>query len=165
MKKVIFATVAAAILITGSVFVIAQKSMKKDGHGFDASPGPIGHGGFRMALRGLDLTDEQKEKEKKIKGIARTAIEPFMHQARENHEKIRSLGQDGKFDQAQVEAIAAEQGSVTAKIIVEKEKTKAAVFAILTDEQKAKAETMLTKFEERFKGGKARHEKPSGSEF
>lgn len=150
MKKVIFALVAVALLVTGSVFVIAQKAAKKDGFGH----GGRGHGGFGMALRGLDLNDEQKAKVKEIMEASRASVESLIQQKHDNQAKIRDLGTNGTFEQAQVEAIAAEQGSITAKLIVEKEKAKAQVFALLTDEQKAKAKAMRTKFEERMKDRK-----------
>jgi Spy/CpxP family protein refolding chaperone len=162
MKKIIFGIAAAAVLITGSIFVIAQRSGGKGGHGF----GPGGYrGGIEMALRGLDLTDEQKAKAKELMEAAKTSAEPFKEQILANHEKIRGLGTDGKFDQAQVEALATEQGNLMSKMIVEKEKVKAQIFALLTDEQKVKAAEMRTKFEERFKNHKAHSEKPAGSEF
>lgn len=163
MKKVIFGIVAAAILVTGSIFVIAQRSAGKAGPDFGRG---FGHrGGIEMALRGLDLTDEQNAKVKEITEAARTTVDPLMEQTRANHEKIRTLGTDGKFDQPQVESLAAEQGNLTAKMIVEKERAKAQIFAILTDEQKAKAETMRSKFEEKFKQGHGEFKKHDGSEF
>ncbi|MEQ1603765.1 MAG: Spy/CpxP family protein refolding chaperone [Pyrinomonadaceae bacterium] len=164
MKKIIFGIAAAAILITGSIFVIAQRSGGMGGHGFGHGPGRH-RGGIGMALRGLDLTDEQKAKVKEITDAAKTTVEPLMEQTRANHERIRALGTDGKFDHVQVEALAAEQGNLTAKLIVEKGKVKAQIFALLTDEQKAKAATMHSKFEEKFKSRKAPSEKPAGSEF
>lgn len=154
MKKVIFGLVAAIFLITGSIFVIAQKTADKDGNCF----GPVGHGhrgGIEKALRGLDLTAEQKSKVKEIMETSRASIQPLMEQSRANHERMRGLGSDGNFDQAQIETIAADQGRIAAKMIVEKGRIKAQIFAILTDEQKAKAETMRTKFEEKFKTRKA----------
>ena len=163
MKKVIFAVVAAALLIAGSIFVIAQKVGNKDGRGF--GPGHGRDGGFGIALRGLDLTDEQKAKVKEIMESGRANAEPLIEQMRDNHEKISVLGTDGKFNQAQVEALAAEQGNITAKMIVEKEKIKAQIFAILTDEQKAKAEALRTKFEEKLKARKGMGDKPAGLEF
>lgn len=161
MKKIIFAIAAGALLITGSIFVIAQKAGHKDGNHL----GGRGHHGAAMFLRGLDLTDEQKAKVKEIMEASRTNVEPLMVQQRDGHKKIAALGTDGNFDQASVETAAAEQGAITAKLIVEKEKVKAQVFAILTDEQKAKAAEMRTKAEERFKGGKGFRGKPAGLEF
>lgn len=164
MKKIIFGIAAAAILIAASIFVIAQRSGGKGGHEFGRGTGGHG-GGIEMALRGLDLTDEQKPKVKEVMEAAKTTTEALMEQTRANHEKIRGLGTDGKFDQAQVEALATEQGNLMAKMIVEKEKVKAQIFALLTDEQKAKAETMRSKFEEKFKQRQGEFRKHDGSEF
>jgi protein CpxP len=161
MKKVIIAVIAGALLIAGSIFVIAQKAGRKDGPGFGFGHRP----GFGMALRGLDLTDDQKAKVKEIMGASKTNVEPLMQQMRDNHTKIAALGTDGKFDQAQVEALANEQGSIAAKMIIEKEKVKAQVFAILTDEQKAKAAEMRAKFEQRMKEHKGFEGKRGGAEF
>lgn len=162
-KKVIFAIVAAALLITGTIFVVAQKAMRHDGQGYGHGRGL--HGGMGMFLRGLDLTDEQKTKVKEIMDGSKAAVEPLMQQMKDNHIKIADLGKDGKYDQSQVEAIAAEQGNLTAKLIVEKGKAKAQVFAILTDEQKTKAEEMRARFGERMKNGKGFGGKHGGMEF
>lgn len=158
MKKVIVGIIAATLLIAGSIFVIAQKAGKMGGHGFGRGPG------FGMAFRGLDLTNEQKAKVKEIMEASKANIQPLMQQMHDNHAKIARLGVDGKFDQAQVETLANQQGSITSQMIVEKEKVKAQVFAILTDEQKAKAAEMRTKFQERMKDHKGFGDK-HGTEF
>lgn len=163
MKKIIFGILAVVVLATGAIFIVAQKARHMGEHGFGMGPGRDHMIG--MALRGLDLTDEQKAKVKEIMAASRASVEPLMQQVRDNHAKIAGLGIDGSFDQAKVEAVAAEQSGVMAKLIVEKEKAKAQVFAILTDAQKAKAAEMRAKFEDRFKGGKGFEGKPRGSEF
>ena len=163
MKKVIITVTAAALLVAGSIFVIAQKGSHKDGGHFG---GRGGHGGPARFLRGLDLTDEQKAKVKEIMDASKANVEPLMKQLHENRQRVAGLGTDGKFDQAQVEAAAAEQGATITKLIVEKEKAKAQIFAILTDEQKAKAAAIRIKMEERFKNGEGfRGRKPGGMEF
>lgn len=156
MKKIIIGALAAVVLTAGAIFIIGQKSFH-GGHGR--------HGGMiGMALRGLDLTDEQKTKVEEIRKASRTNVDPLLQQMHGNRKQIVELGTDGNFDQAKVEALAAEQGNITAKLIVEKEKAKAQIFAILTDEQKAKATEMRTKFKERFDDRKF-GEKPKGAEF
>ena len=148
MKKVIIGIVAAAVLATGAIFVFAQKAAHNGPGGF----GP-GHGGMAgMMLRHLDLTEDQQAKVKAIFEASKATVEPIANQLRENHKKLAELGTDGKFDQAGVEALAAEQSALMSKMIVEKEKAKAQVFAILTDEQKTKAAEMRQKGEERMKG-------------
>ena len=162
MKKIVIAIIAVAVVVTGAIFVIAQKR-SGDGGGQR-----FGHGrGDRMgmALRGLDLTDEQKAKVKEIMEANKATFEPTMQAMKENRSKLRDLGKDGTFDQAQVEALAKEQGDLVAKSIIQKESVKAQVFAILTDEQKAKAAEMRTKFEERGKGHRGFGGKHGGSEF
>ncbi|MFZ1700495.1 MAG: Spy/CpxP family protein refolding chaperone [Pyrinomonadaceae bacterium] len=160
MKKIILSLAAAAILVSGALFVFSQKGPRKDSGHF----GKRGKG-VAMFLRGLDLTDEQKAKVKEITDASRTSVEPMVQQLRENHKKIAGLGTDGTFDQTQVEAAAAEQGAITARLIVEKEKAKAQIFAILTDEQKAKASEMRAKFEERSKNGKRFRGKRADGDF
>jgi protein CpxP len=145
-KKVVLIVSAAGLLITGSIFVIAQKAMH-NGHG------PFGHGGHLggMILRGLDLTADQKLKVKEITTASRESVKPLIEQLREGHKQMAALGTDGTFDQARVEALASQQAGLISKLIVEKEKAKAQIFAILTDEQKAKAAEMRQRFEERVK--------------
>jgi protein CpxP len=149
MKKGIIAIIAVVVLAAGAIFVVAQKV----GH-----RGPGGFGGrgdhMGMALRGLDLTDEQKAKVKEIMDASRTSVEPLAQQLRDGRKNLAALGTDGTFDQAKVEAAANEQAGIMAKLIVEKEKAKAQVFALLTDAQKAKAAEMRQKFEERIKDHK-----------
>lgn len=161
MKKVILGVAAAVVLVTGAIFVIGQKAFDGGGPGFGRHHG--GFGGF--ALRGLDLTEEQKTKVKEITDASKTNVQPLMEQMRANHKQIADLGTNGAFDQAKVETLAAEQGNLTAKLIVEKERTKSQIFAILTDEQKTKAAEMRTKFEERMKDRIGKEGKPGGSEF
>lgn len=162
MKKIIIGIIAVAVLATGAIFVVAQKRANGGGgHGF-------GHGRgdkMGMALRGLDLTDEQKAKVKEIMESNKAALEPTMSAMKENRSKLHDLSKDGTFDQAQVEALANEQGDLVAKTIVQKESVKAQIFAILTDEQKAKAAEMRTKFEGRMKDHKGFGGKHGGSEF
>ncbi len=162
MKKIILGIIAVAVLAGGAIFVIAQKAGHVGGPGF--GPGRGGHM-LGMALRGLDLTDDQQAKVKEIMEASKTNVEPLMHQMRDNHKSIEALTANGAFDQAKVEAAATEQGNIMAKMIVEREKAKAQVFALLTDDQKAKAAEMKSKFKEKMKDGKGFEGKTHRSEF
>ena len=162
MKKIIIGIIAVAVLATGAIFVVAQKRANGGGgHGF----GHVRGDKMGMALRGLDLTDEQKAKVKEIMEANKAAFEPTMQAMKENRSKLHNLSKAGTFDQAQVEALANEQGDLVAKTIVQKESVKAQIFAILTDEQKAKAAEMRAKFEGRMKDHKGFGGKHGGSEF
>lgn len=163
MKKVIIGIIGASILALGAIFVVGQQKMNNGEHGRGFGRGQ--HRQMGMMLKGLDLTDDQKAKVKEIMEAGRTSVQPLMEQMKANHVKIRDLGTSGTFDQAAVEAIANEQGSITAKLIIEKEKAKAQIFALLTDEQKAKAAEKRANFEEKMKGRMHHGNTPAGSEF
>lgn len=152
MKKTIVGILAVVVLVGGAIFVVAQRSVNKGSGEFGGRRG--GPHMAMMFLRGLDLTDEQKAKVREITEASRTNIEPLAQQMRDGHQKLAALGTDGSFDQAKVEALAAEQSALMGKMIVEKEKTKAQIFAILSDEQKAKAAELMKNRPERGKGHK-----------
>ena len=140
MKKSLIGIVALGLLVAGSIFAVAQMSGSND-------RGPMGFGmgrGHNMAmpLRGLDLTEEQKVQVKQIIEQSRSTIEPLERQMHDGRTKLADLSQTGSFDQAQVDTLASEQGRVVAAMIVERQKTRAAIFSLLNDEQKAKAAEM-----------------------
>jgi protein CpxP len=153
MKKVTIAIIAVIVLAVGAIFVVAQKSGKHGGDGF----GRGAHRGSGMMLRGLDLTDEQKAQVKQIMEASKTKVQPVFEGLKANHQKLQDLTANGAFDEAQVTAVANEQAALSAQLIVERERTKSQVFALLTDAQKAKAAEMRDKMKERFndhfKGG------------
>jgi periplasmic protein CpxP/Spy len=136
---------ATAFLLVGGMFVVAQRVMQKGLHGRGYGPG--------MIFRQLNLTDDQKAKIKDILEANKGAIQPIRDAMKANHEKLASL--NGNFDEAQVSAIAKEQGDLTAQMIVARERVRSQIFAILTDEQKAKAtqihDQMKARFQERMK--------------
>lgn len=161
MKKAVLGILAFAILAAGAIFVVGQIGGRKAPEGMRGGRGG-GHM-MGMALRGLDLTDDQKAKVREITDAAKTSVEPLMQQMKANHQNLASLGTDGNFDQAKVEALANEQAGIMSKLIVEREKTKAQIFALLTDAQKAKAAEIRQKFGDRMKGhGHGRGDKDGG---
>ena len=149
MKKLLIGVVALGLLVAGSMFAIAQMSGGKDRGAMRFGKGR-GHD-MAMPLRGLDLTDEQKAQVKQIVDQSRSAIEPIEQQMRDGRAKLVELSQAGSFDQAQVESLASEQGKLLAAMIVERQKTRAAVFSLLNDEQKAKAAELHKTMKERGK--------------
>lgn len=144
-KKTIAILAVAAILVIGGVFAIAQRAMHKGfgGHGMRG-----GEQGVMMMLRRLDLTSDQQAKVKEILDANKGTVQPIREQLKANHEKLAALG--GNFDEGQVTAIAKEQGDLMSQMIVARQKVKSQIFAILSDEQKAKAEQLRQEMKERF---------------
>ena len=143
-KKTIAILAVAAILVIGGVFAIAQRAAHK---GFGMH-GMRGRQGEMMILKRLDLTSDQQAKVKDIFEANKGTVQPIFAELETNHEKLASLGEN--FDEGQVTAIAKEQGELMSQMIIARQKVKSQIFAILTDEQKAKAEQLQSEMKQRF---------------
>ena len=155
MKKLTLGIIALALLSVGTVWVSAQNG---GGHGFGFFGGDSSEHREQMFNRIFDriaselkLTDAQRSQAQQVIAAAKTRIEPLTAQLKQNHEAIEKLGHDGTFNEAQVNEIATEQAATMKQLIIEKEKTKAALFAILTTEQRAQAEQMQEQFKTRMR--------------
>ncbi|MEZ5305858.1 MAG: Spy/CpxP family protein refolding chaperone [Pyrinomonadaceae bacterium] len=167
MKKAIVTFLAVALVALGTIFAVAQ-TKDGDGPGKRMHRGDGEFGGMRgkrgmrgghgegMMFRGIDLTDEQKAQLKSIHEASREKMKPVMEQLRQNRKQLQDLTAGGTFDEAQVQALATQQGNLTAQMIVEKERTKAAAFAILTAEQKAQLAERKQQFEQKRAERKAK---------
>lgn len=147
--------VAVAVLATMAVYVRAQGRM-----GWQAGDGWHGRGGRpsierivdRIGNR-LDLTAEQKTQVNSIIAAERTNVEPLFAQLRTNWQQMRAATAGGQFNDEQVRALAANQAQTITELLVAKERVKAKVYAVLTPEQRTKADAMLERFESRFERG------------
>jgi len=146
MKKALIAILVTAVLGIGAVFIFAQKGKMNRG-GF----GEFGGRGFERIAQKLNLTDEQKAQVKTITEDSKTRIKPLMETLRENHKQAENLGVDGTFNEEQVNQIANTQAETMKQLFIEKEKTKARIFAILTPEQRTEAAKMKEQFKDKFK--------------
>lgn len=139
MKKYIIGFTVFALVAVSTVFVIAQRG--GDWKGRDG----FGHrGGFGRMAEKLDLTDEQKAQVKQIMETSRAKVQPLREASQANHQKMKTATANGQFDEATVSAIATEQATIGAQLIVEKQRTKSQIFQILTAEQKVR----IQQFEE-----------------
>ncbi len=154
MKKLTIGIIAIALLSVGTIWVSAQNSGE---HGFSFFGGDKNGRREQMFNRIFDriatelkLSDGQRSQAQEIIADSKTRIEPLMAQLKQNHESIENLGHDGTFNEARVNEIATEQAATMKQLIIEKEKTKAALFAILSPEQRTQAEQMKEKFKARM---------------
>jgi len=156
MKKAIIAILVTAALGIGAAFIFAQKGRMNRG-GF----GEFGGRGFERIAQKLNLTDEQKTQVKTIMEDSKTRLKPLMESLRESRKQAENLGNDGTFNEEQVNQIANGQSETMKQLFIEKEKTKAQIFAVLTPEQRIEA----AKLKEQFKDGfKDRYKKRGGKD-
>ncbi len=147
MKKLVTAFIAVALVTIGTIFIFAQKGEgKKFGRGF-------GHRrGFERLSKKLNLSDAQKEQVKQILETSKTKVQPLMENMKSIHQQLAAATADGQFDEAQVQALANQQADIMAQMIVEKERTKSQIFALLTPEQQAQAKQLKEQMKEKLKG-------------
>ncbi len=92
----------------------------------------------------LDMTADQKAQAKTIVDGALTQAQPLVAQLKQNHTAMVQLIQSGggaQFDQ-QLQTLADNQAAVLSKLIVIKGKAFSQIWALLTPDQRTKAEQL-----------------------
>lgn len=158
MKKILVGIVIAALLATGTIFVTAQTF--GDQTGLDAVFSEDNSKGVRgkffqqildRVADKLDLTTEQRAEIREILEDAAPRVAPLVMQAKATREQLKPLGRDGVYNEAQVQQLATRQAANVRALIVEKEKVKAEIFAVLTPAQRAQANEMQEQFEQKIR--------------
>jgi periplasmic protein CpxP/Spy len=88
--------------------------------------------------RQLNLTDAQQTQIKGIMADEKTRIKPMMQQLRQN-QQAEDANVNGSFDENQARTFANKQAQLMTDLIVEKERMRSQVYAVLTPEQRQKA--------------------------
>ena len=73
-----------------------------------------------------------------------------MEKVKQNHEASKLLGTDGVFNEEKVQELANQQAETMKQLFVEKEKTKAQLFAALNPDQREQAKKMMDEFGKGF---------------
>ena len=151
-RKTILALVTALMLAVVGATALAQNNF---GQGEKRGGSRGGHFAQRMAAE-LGLTDQQQAQIKQILQNEKTNVEPLREQLRSQHQQMLAATKGGAFDEAQVRALANQQAQTQANMIVEREKTKAEIYKVLTPDQRAKADQMQAQFGQ-HRGFRGRH--------
>ena len=144
MTKRILAIAGVAVLVIGAtVFAFGRGlhgfGQERGGHGRGPMPGPemVDH----MA-KALGLNADQTTQIKAIFESVRPAEEARQAKLEELHKQLEAATANGQFDETKVREIANQQAQIAADRTVEHMRMKSKAFAILTPEQRAKAEEM-----------------------
>ena len=117
------------------------------------------HGGWmlhRMAKE-LNLTDAQQAQIKSIMRAERTKVQPIMQQLHQN-EQAQNATLAGTFDEAKAQSFAAGQAQLMSSLIVEKQRAKSQIYAVLTPEQRQKALTLMQQQDQRRQQRMQKHQ-------
>lgn len=148
----IFAPFTLAILVGSLTFAFAQTSQPtaggkiKDGsRGERPMPPGGGRGGFGLqprVLEQLNLTDAQKEQIAAIQAASREAGKENFDQVRAADEQLRTMVESGNFDETQARTILNAKAQAMTEAEIARLRTDAAIFKVLTAEQKTQLEQL-----------------------
>jgi len=93
---------------------------------------------LKHMVKQLNLTDAQQTQIKGIMADEKTKIKPMMQQLRQN-QQAEDANINGSFDENQARTFANKQAQLMTDLIVEKERMRSQVYAVLTPEQRQKA--------------------------
>jgi periplasmic protein CpxP/Spy len=157
MKKKFFLAVTAIILAVAAGMagtVLAQ------GPEFGAGGPEFGHRGgwmLRHMTRELSLTADQQAQVKSIMQAERTKVQPLVQQLRQN-EQAENAAINSNFDEAQARAFANKQTQIMSDLIVEKQRTKSQIYALLTPEQRQKAQQLMQDHQQKMQERMQKHQ-------
>ena len=144
-KRILIIAGLAALILSGSVYAVVRHERANRKLSFaDRIVARI--------TRHLDLNDAQQAKVKTMLESERQNVAPLFAQAAKNRQQLREATANGKFDEAQVRSLAAQQAQTMTELIVARERVKAKIYnEVLTPEQKIKADQLMQRMEH-FRG-------------
>lgn len=157
MKKKFFLGVTAIILVVAAGLagtVLAQGPGREFGHGGR-------HGGWmlRHMTKELNLTADQQTQIKSIMQAERSKTQPLMQQLRQN-EQAQNATITGNFDEEQARTFAGKQTQIMSDLIVERQRAKSQIYAVLTPEQRQKAQQLMQEHQQKRQQWMQKHSQP-----
>ncbi|HYX54344.1 MAG TPA: Spy/CpxP family protein refolding chaperone [Candidatus Limnocylindrales bacterium] len=143
-KKIILVSAIILAMVVGLAAAFAQQAGPGRGVGHR-----FGHDGWMLKkmTKELNLTEAQQTQVKSILQAERAKMQPLMQQMHAN-ELARNQAVTENFNEADARAFAGKQTQLQADLIVEKERTKSQIYALLTPEQRQKAMQLLQQREQ-----------------
>jgi len=142
----------AAALAGGLLWAQASGAPGTGPHGPFGSFGPFGFMAAHHALHELGLTDEQKTQ---IKGILRSHRQEFrgsVERLRTAHEAVRQLSRQDAIDEDAIREGVREAVGPLGDLAVLHARVWREIAAVLTPEQRQKAESLLERFRSHHEG-------------
>jgi protein CpxP len=130
--------IVTAILMAVAAGLATSASAQRPSKGFGRHSGWM----LKHMAKELNLTEAQKTEIKGIMSSERAKIQPLMQQLRQN-QQAQNANINGSFDENQARAFAGKQAQIMTDLIVEKQRTRSQVYAVLTPEQRQKAQQLM----------------------
>lgn len=144
MRNRILAIAGIAVLVIGAtVFALGHglRGMQGKG-GYERGEGRRHGDMVEHMSRELNLTDAQKQQVKAIMDSTVSTAEGIHTRLDDIRKQLDAATANGQFDETQVRTLASQKAQLEADMLVEHLRAKSKVFAILTPEQRTKAEEL-----------------------
>lgn len=132
-------------IITGVASIAMLFSAITWGQAAKQGRGEHGMFGQRMAQQ-LGLTEAQQQQIKSIMETEKPKMQPLMQELKQERQQMNALTDSGNFDEAAVRAAASKQAQSATDLAVERARVKSQIFAVLTPDQRTKAQEMEKNF-------------------
>ncbi len=138
---------AAGLCSLGVVALLAAPLMAqgpdgRGGRGHGGMRGPMGRGMQGLPLRGLDLTDAQREQVRGIVSAREADFKAIGDRLRAAHEAQRQAVTRVPVDENEIRARVSDASAVEADAAILRARIHEQVYQVLTPEQQAKAKTL-----------------------
>jgi Spy/CpxP family protein refolding chaperone len=142
-RRLILASIAAALVLGALVIGAGARPFARQGgpRGFHHGP-PSPEMMIAHMTADLGLSADQATQIKAIFEAERTANEPNAQKMRDLGDQIRAAGAGGQFDETKVRALARQQADLMVELTVSRERSRAAVYAVLTPDQRTKFDSL-----------------------
>jgi periplasmic protein CpxP/Spy len=111
-------------------------------------PGAMEEGPIPPFLRGLDLTEAQRDRIFEITHAQAPLMRQKSKEARTAHEALRDLAMSAQYDEGRARALAAEDAKASADLALMRVRTEHEIFALLTPEQRKAVQEPKGRFPE-----------------
>lgn len=136
--------IVAAIFMAVAAGLATSAFAQHPGTGFGHRKGWM----LKHMAKQLNLTEAQQTQIKGIMADEKTKMNPIQQQLRQN-EQAQEANINGTFDEAQARTFAGKQSQLMTDLIVEKQRLRSQIFAVLTPEQRQKAQQLMQERQQR----------------
>lgn len=113
-----------------------------------------GKGHLKMLAVALDFTDEQKAQVKKIVLANREKMKALRQQMHDAQQQLHEMMESDRFDEVAFRAQAEKAAATRINLMVDRVKTRHAIFAVMTAEQQEKAKKLKQVMSPKHRGKK-----------
>src|SRR6266540_6794412 len=156
MRNRILVIAGIAVLIIGTTIFALAHGYQEKGQRMNGSPQEM----VEHISRELNLTDAQKEQVKAIFESQRAVAEERHAKLEELHKQIDAATANGQFDEATVRPLASQQAQLMTEEMIDHLRLHSKLYALLTPEQRTKADQMMKKHGEMRHGPGPGHGPP-----